>query len=126
MPTWRPSSARLDRHGTRPYYSHAIRWRNTAAHAALPLTTAAIEQPAPAATASRSPLPPDFDSWSHLGQAQYLEIVDLPVAVPALVAGRPGGDGAFGGGPLPFLDYRVVEFCNRLPPDLKLRGLTEK
>jgi asparagine synthase (glutamine-hydrolysing) len=27
---------------------------------------------------------------------------------------------------LPFLDYRVVEFCNRLPPALKLRGLTEK
>jgi asparagine synthase (glutamine-hydrolysing) len=29
-------------------------------------------------------------------------------------------------GRFPFLDYRVVEFCNRLPPNLKLRGLTEK
>jgi asparagine synthase (glutamine-hydrolysing) len=29
-------------------------------------------------------------------------------------------------GRFPFLDYRVVEFCNRLPPAMKLRGLTEK
>ncbi|HXJ55473.1 MAG TPA: asparagine synthase-related protein, partial [Verrucomicrobiae bacterium] len=29
-------------------------------------------------------------------------------------------------GRFPFLDYRVVEFCSRLPADLKLRGLTEK
>ena len=29
-------------------------------------------------------------------------------------------------GRFPFLDYRVVEFCNHLPPTLKLRGLTEK
>jgi asparagine synthase (glutamine-hydrolysing) len=29
-------------------------------------------------------------------------------------------------GRFPFLDYRVVEFCNRLPPNLKLRGLKEK
>ncbi len=29
-------------------------------------------------------------------------------------------------GRFPFLDYRVVEFCNKLPPQLKLRGLTEK
>jgi len=29
-------------------------------------------------------------------------------------------------GRFPFLDHRVVEFCNRLPPNLKLRHLTEK
>jgi asparagine synthase (glutamine-hydrolysing) len=29
-------------------------------------------------------------------------------------------------GRLPFLDYRLVEFCSRLPDDLKLRGLMEK
>jgi asparagine synthase (glutamine-hydrolysing) len=29
-------------------------------------------------------------------------------------------------GRYPFLDYRVVEFCNRLPSDVKQRGLTEK
>jgi asparagine synthase (glutamine-hydrolysing) len=29
-------------------------------------------------------------------------------------------------GRFPFLDYRVVEFANRLPSDLKLRGLREK
>ena len=29
-------------------------------------------------------------------------------------------------GRFPFLDHRVIEFCNRLPPTLKLHGLTEK
>ena len=29
-------------------------------------------------------------------------------------------------GRFPFLDYRLVEFCNRLPPHLKLYGLLEK
>ena len=29
-------------------------------------------------------------------------------------------------GRFPFLDVRLVEFCNSLPPALKLRGLTEK
>jgi asparagine synthase (glutamine-hydrolysing) len=29
-------------------------------------------------------------------------------------------------GRFPFLDYRLVEFCNRLDPRLKLRGLREK
>jgi asparagine synthase (glutamine-hydrolysing) len=29
-------------------------------------------------------------------------------------------------GRFPFLDHRLVEFCNRVPPSLKLRGLDEK
>jgi len=29
-------------------------------------------------------------------------------------------------GRFPFLDHRIIEFANQLPPSLKLRGLTEK
>jgi asparagine synthase (glutamine-hydrolysing) len=29
-------------------------------------------------------------------------------------------------GRFPFLDHRLIEFANRLPPQLKIRGLTEK
>jgi asparagine synthase (glutamine-hydrolysing) len=29
-------------------------------------------------------------------------------------------------GRFPFLDHRVIEFANRLPPSLKIRGLVEK
>lgn len=29
-------------------------------------------------------------------------------------------------GRFPFLDHRVVEFCSRLPPSFKMRGLQEK
>jgi asparagine synthase (glutamine-hydrolysing) len=71
-------------------------------------------------------LPTSFSRWSALAQAQYLEIVTFlspyllssqgdRVAMAHSVEGR-----------YPFLDYRVVEFCNRLPADQKQRGLTEK
>jgi asparagine synthase (glutamine-hydrolysing) len=70
--------------------------------------------------------PPGFASWSPLAQAQYWEITIFlsqyllssqgdRVAMAHSVEGR-----------FPFLDYRVVEFCNRLPASLKLRGLMEK
>jgi len=109
-----------------PYYSHAIRWANTARTRRFFLrqwTELSIGEngyPEP------PPVPAAFSQWSHLAQAQYLEIsvflsqyllssqVDR-VAMAHSVEGR-----------FPFLDYRVVEFCNHLPPDLKLRGLTEK
>jgi asparagine synthase (glutamine-hydrolysing) len=72
------------------------------------------------------PIPRRFKEWSGLGQAQYLEIVTFlssyllssqgdRVAMAHSVEGR-----------FPFLDYRVVEFCNRLPGKYKLRGLHEK
>jgi len=61
-----------------------------------------------------------------LSQAQYLEIKTLlsgyllssqgdRVAMAHSVEGR-----------YPFLDHRVIEFCCKLPPTVKMRGLTEK
>jgi asparagine synthase (glutamine-hydrolysing) len=61
-----------------------------------------------------------------LSQAQYLEIKTLlsgyllssqgdRVAMAHSIEGR-----------FPFLDHRVIEFCCKLPPTLRMRGLTEK
>jgi asparagine synthase (glutamine-hydrolysing) len=109
-----------------PFYSHEIRWANTRRASRL------LAQPESASTADDPSdgrpvaLPISFSRWSPLAQAQYLEIVTFlspyllssqgdRVAMAHSVEGR-----------YPFLDYRVVEFCNRLPADLKQRGLTEK
>ncbi|MHB9156383.1 MAG: asparagine synthase (glutamine-hydrolyzing) [Endomicrobiales bacterium] len=71
-------------------------------------------------------LPAGFSRWDYLSRAQYIEIITLlsgnllssqgdRVMMANSVEGR-----------LPFLDYRVVEFCAALPPALKLKVLKEK
>ena len=107
-------------------YSHALRWRNTGRIRRFFSTdlqqAIAVNQPAWQAVE----YPAQFKDWDPLHQAQYLEITIFlsqyllssqgdRVAMAHSVEGR-----------FPFLDYRVVEFCNRIPPELKLRGLTEK
>lgn len=106
-----------------PYYSHAIRWSNTAR------TWRFLNQP-PAGDTSLAPerleLPEEFGQWSTLGQAQYLEIHTF--LSPYLLSSQ-GDRMAMGHsveGRYPFLDYRVAEFCAKLPPNLKLNVLTEK
>ncbi len=104
-----------------PFYSHLLRWKNTSrtlrffAHdASMP------DGQFPVA------LPPQFFSWPHLAQAQYLEITTF--MSPYLLSSqgdRPAMANSVEGR-FPFLDVRLVEFCNRLPSDFKLRGLNEK
>ncbi len=107
-----------------PFYSHLIRWSNTGR-----LQRLLRHQPqTPIAHWAEElvPLPANFQRWSPLGQAQYLEIVTF--LSPYLLSSQ-GDRVAMANsveGRFPFLDYRFVEFCNRLPSNLKLRGLKEK
>lgn len=109
-----------------PSYSHAIRWRNARRNHRLfsPDFQQRLRD-----TNSRElpePLPRDWAAWDPLEQAQYVEITTFlspyllssqgdRVAMAHSVEGR-----------YPFLDARVMEFCNRLPTRYKLRGLSEK
>ena len=106
-----------------PFYSHHIRWTNAARLQRLlaepDATNRKLEEELVA-------LPKDFKTWSKLGQAQYLEIVTFLSSYLLAAQGDRVAMGHSVEGRFPFLDVRVVEFCNRLPPDLKLRGLTEK
>ena len=109
-----------------PFYSHAIRWANTARIRRFLVggqerlhggTNEYPELPTP---------PTDFAKWSHLAQAQYLE---MTIFLSQYLLSAQGDRMAMAHsveGRYPFLDHRVVEFCNRLPPEFKLRGLTEK
>lgn len=102
-----------------PYYSHALRWNNTGRIRQF-LCSVPVEG------FDRVSLPAEFERWNHLAQAQYLEI---SIFLSQYLLSSQGDRVAMAHsveGRFPFLDHRVVEFANALPPRLKLRGLTEK
>ena len=105
------------------FYSHAIRWNNAARLQRFMLEPNAASKHL---EDELVPIPHGFEAWSHFGQAQYLEMVTF--LSPYLLSSQ--GDRVAMGhsveGRFPFLDYRMVEFCGRLPAKYKLRGLREK
>lgn len=108
-------------------YSHATRWRNTRRTQRFfsPELTARIRQDAKPFLDS-VPLPDGFRRWSVLERAQYLEIVAF--MSPYLLASQGDRVGMAHSveGRFPFLDYRVAEFCGRLPAKYKMPGLRDK
>ncbi len=110
-----------------PDYSHAIRWRNNRRTRRFfsdelnrTIAQAAADQP------QTVYFPPEFNSWGPLERSQYLEI---SIFLSQYLLSSQGDRVAMAHsveGRFPFLDHRVVEFANRLPPKMKLRGLTEK
>lgn len=103
------------------YYSHTIRWMNTSRIRRF-LAKPSMEKP----HFNSLPLPVKFARWSPLAQAQYLEIITF--LSPYLLAAQ--GDRMIMAhsveGRYPFLDNHLIEYCNRLPADMKLRVLQEK
>lgn len=108
------------------YYSHLIRWNNTAR--TWRFFKEKVEPPDPFAGGVFKDfvLPDGYSSWSHLGQAQFLEVTTF---LSTYLLSSQGDRMAMANsveGRYPFLDYRLVEFCNRLPSALKLPVLAEK
>jgi asparagine synthase (glutamine-hydrolysing) len=71
-------------------------------------------------------LPFGMDRWSALHRDQYVEAKTL---LPGYLLSSQGDRMTMANsveGRYPFLDHRVIEFANRLPAHLKLRGLAEK
>lgn len=106
-------------------YSHALRWRTTAR--AKRFFSEDVRRAAAADDGHLTPFYPDaYDGWDPLHQAQYLETTILLSQYLLSSQGDRMGMGHSVEGRFPFLDHRVVEFANQLPPSLKLNGLTEK
>ena len=107
-----------------PFYSHEIRWKTTSRTKRF--FSEGLAEQINDYPRQELPLPEDFKRWHSLSQAQYIEITSFlstyllssqgdRMTMAHSVEGRP-----------PFLDVRLMEFCNSLPPDLKLKGMTEK
>jgi asparagine synthase (glutamine-hydrolysing) len=110
-----------------PWLAHRPRWATTGRTLRLltPDARAAIDREHPLARLAELAPRPD-SRWSPLCRDQYVEAHTLltgyllhsqgdRVAMAASVEGR-----------YPFLDHRLIEFANRVPPRWKLNGLEEK
>ena len=114
-------------HATQPFFAHLPRWSTTGRIAQFfsPALRDAIGAWDPLQSI-KATLPPEINDWLPMGRDQYVEAHTLMsgyllssqgdrVAMANSVEGR-----------VPFLDHRLIEFANRLPPQLKLHGLAEK
>ncbi|QDU24188.1 asparagine synthase (glutamine-hydrolyzing) [Urbifossiella limnaea] len=110
-----------------PFFSHRPRWQSTAATKAFfSADLAASLKGYDAVEDLRGQLPADFGRWHPLCRAQYLEACHL---LPGYILSSQGdrvGMAHAVEGRFPFLDHRVVEFAARIPPRLRLKGMTEK
>lgn len=110
-----------------PFYSHLLRWNNSN-QIKKHLSESSAES-----MKQFSPfgflfdrLPEEFNTWDHLSKAQWLETT---IFMSGYLLSSQGDRMSMANsveGRYPFLDYRLIEFCNSLNPDFKLKGLTEK
>jgi asparagine synthase (glutamine-hydrolysing) len=110
-----------------PGYSHTIRWKNTSRIKRFysPEFSEELKKNT-FQNAVDLIYPEEFFDWDTLSQAQYLEVTTF--LSPYLLSSQ-GDRMAMANsveGRYPFLDYRLVEFCNQIPPHMKLNGLNEK
>ncbi len=114
-------------HLQRPIFAHAPRWTTSQRALGLlsPEMRSAIGEWNPC-DAFEATLPPDIGHWSPLAQDQYVEAKSL---LAGYLLSSQGDRVAMANsieGRFPFLDHRVIEFANCLPPSYKIRGMTEK
>jgi asparagine synthase (glutamine-hydrolysing) len=110
-----------------PYYSHLVRWNNTSRIIGY------LNSDYKSHLESYDPmeeltglLPADFDRYSVLQKAQWLEV---NVFLSGYLLSSQGDRMAMANsveGRYPFLDHRVIEFSASLPDHFKLSGMTEK
>ena len=110
-----------------PLYSHLLRWHNTSRIKSFfsDDVSAKLDDYDPHKSIYEK-LPNDFKKWSDLGKSQYLEAT---IFMSGYLLSSQGDRMAMGNsveGRYPFLDYRVIEFCGKLPDNFKLNCLNEK
>lgn len=114
-------------HPQQPFFSHLPRWSTTSAcqNFFSDDLKQSLQDYDPIDEFETS-LPAEFDSWHWLNRAQYVEAHTLlsgyllpsqsdRMLMSASIEGR-----------YPFLDHNLIEFCNKLHPKLKIKGLNEK
>ena len=110
-----------------PYFAHRPRWLTTSR--TLRLMTAEYRQRIDSAhpIGQLANLVPRPDAqWPALSRDQYVEAHTLLSGYLLHAQGDRAATAASIEGRYPYLDHRLIEFANRLPPRWKMRGLTEK
>ncbi len=112
---------------SQPYFAHIPRWTTTGRIAQFfsddMLATVGEWDPY---AAIRATLPCKIDDWLPIGRDQYIEAHTLMTGYLLCSQGDRVAMANSVEGRVPFLDHRVIEFANQLPPQLKIHGLTEK
>jgi asparagine synthase (glutamine-hydrolysing) len=110
-----------------PFYSHLLRW-NGSNQIRKHLAQAVVAETSDysALDTLKASLPTEFESWDPLAKAQWLEATIFMSGYLLSSQGDRMGMANSVEGRYPFLDYRLIEFCNSLPPKFKLKGVTEK
>lgn len=110
-----------------PYFAHRPRWTTTGRTLRLltPEFRARIDAAHPLAQLAELAPRPDA-AWAPLCRDQYVEAHTLLTGYLLAAQGDRVAMAASIEGRYPFLDHRLIEFANRLPPRWKIRGLEEK
>jgi asparagine synthase (glutamine-hydrolysing) len=120
------------RHGleetAHPYYSHRVRWHNTAhiKRVFAPDFRSQMQSDAELFAELEAYLDPGRERWHPLCRAQYLE---MALFMSCYLLNSQGDRMMMGHsveGRVPFLDHRLIELAAQIPPKFKLRGLEEK
>ena len=109
------------------FFSHQPRWQMTRQlHRLFAADFLPPADPHDPYADLRASLPDGFADWNPFCQAQYLETTLL---MPGYILSSQGDRAAMAHSVesrYPFLDHRLVEFTARIPPRLKMKGLSEK
>jgi asparagine synthase (glutamine-hydrolysing) len=110
-----------------PFYSHLLRWNNSnhiKKHFSDDIKDKIRNYQV--MQSLNELIPSGFESWDSLSKAQWLE---TSIFMSGYLLSSQGDRMSMANsveGRYPFLDYRLIEYCSGIQPDLKLNGLTEK
>ena len=109
------------------YYSHQIRWDNTAQLKKFFKREYQSQfDNSKMYDELESYVHPDLDKWHPFARAQYLE---MRLFMAGYLLSSQGDRMMMGNsveGRFPFLDHRLIEFANTIPPEYKMKVLNEK
>jgi len=114
-------------HIDEPYFAHIPRWTTTRRiwqFFSDDLREQLADRDPYADVSSR--LPAAIRQWAPMNRDQYVEAHTLMSGYLLCSQGDRVAMASSIEGRFPFLDHRLIEFANRLPPKLKMKGLTEK
>ncbi|MGY0611387.1 asparagine synthase (glutamine-hydrolyzing) [Luteimonas sp. A501] len=114
-------------HIGRPVFAHLPRWSTSGRALAFlsPELRASVAGFDPMSLVE-SRLPASIMRWAPLARDQYVEAKTLLAGYLLASQGDRAAMAASIEGRYPFLDHTLVEFANRLPPQWKIHGLSEK